>query len=32
VDKVLNNRVITVWSFGDGAWRMAAFQSTPLAG
>ncbi len=32
VDKVLNNRVIAVWRFGDGAWRMVAFQSTPMAG
>ncbi len=28
--KVLRNRVITVWSKADGAWRMVAFQSTPL--
>jgi hypothetical protein len=32
VDKRLNNRVITVWCHGDGAWRLAAFQSTPMAG
>ena len=29
--KRLNNRVITVWARSDGHWRMAAFQSTPLA-
>jgi hypothetical protein len=32
VAKTLNNRVITVWVRGNGTWRMAAFQSTPLAG
>lgn len=31
-EKRLDNRVITVWVKGDGQWRMAAFQSTPLAG
>lgn len=31
VDKRLNNRVITVWSETGGAWRLVAFQSTPLA-
>ena len=32
VVKELRNRVITVWSRTGGAWRMVAFQSTPLAG
>lgn len=32
VDKRLDNRVITVWALGGGAWRLVAFQSTPLAG
>jgi len=32
LDKRLDNRVITVWCKGDGAWRLVAFQSTPLAG
>jgi hypothetical protein len=31
VDKRLNNRVITVWCRSAGAWRLIAFQSTPLA-
>lgn len=31
-DKRLNNRVITVWSRSGGAWRLVAFQSTPMAG
>lgn len=31
VDKRLNNRVIAVWSRSDGAWRLLAFQSTPIA-
>lgn len=32
VDKVLNNRVTTVWSAaGDGDWRLVTFQSTPIA-
>jgi hypothetical protein len=30
VDKRLNNRVITVWCRSGDAWRLAAFQSTPL--
>lgn len=30
--KQLNNRVITVWSHSQGAWRLLAFQSTPIAG
>ena len=30
--KQLNNRVMTVWSRGSGAWRLLAFQSTPIAG
>ena len=32
VVKQLRNRVITVWGRSGGAWRMIAFQSTPLAG
>ena len=32
VDKRLVNRVITVWSKSNGAWRMVAFQSTTMAG
>ncbi|MCB2060538.1 MAG: nuclear transport factor 2 family protein [Novosphingobium sp.] len=32
VAKQLRNRVMTVWSRTDDAWRMVAFQSTPLAG
>jgi hypothetical protein len=32
VDKQLNNRVIAVWCRSGGAWRLLAFQSTPLAG
>jgi ketosteroid isomerase-like protein len=32
VDKTLNNRVMTVWRLSDGVWRMAGFQSTPMAG
>jgi ketosteroid isomerase-like protein len=31
-DKRLNNRVMTVWRKSDGAWRLLAFQSTPIAG
>lgn len=31
-DKRLNNRVMTVWRRGNGAWRLLAFQSTPIAG
>jgi hypothetical protein len=31
VDKRLENRVITVWGRQGGAWRLIAFQSTPLA-
>jgi methylaspartate ammonia-lyase len=31
-DKRLNNRVISVWCQSGGAWRLVAFQSTPLAG
>jgi hypothetical protein len=31
VDKRLGNRVITVWCCSAGAWRLVAFQSTPLA-
>ena len=30
--KQLNNRVMTIWSREDGAWRLLAFQSTPIAG
>ena len=30
--KQLNNRVMTVWSREHGAWRLLAFQSTPIAG
>jgi hypothetical protein len=30
--KQLNNRVMTVWSHTQGAWRLLAFQSTPIAG
>jgi hypothetical protein len=30
-DKRLDNRVITVWRESGGAWRLVAFQSTPLA-
>ena len=32
VAKQLTNRVLTAWSKADGAWRLVAFQSTPLAG
>ncbi len=32
VAKRLNNQVITVWGRDDAAWRLIAFQSTPLAG
>lgn len=32
VDKRLNNRVMTIWRRSDGAWRLLAFQSTPIAG
>ena len=32
VEKQLRNRVMTVWSRQDGAWRLLAFQSTPIAG
>ena len=28
--KRLDNRVISAWSLADGAWRVVAFQSTPL--
>jgi hypothetical protein len=31
IDKRLSNRVITVWCRSAGAWRLVAFQSTPLA-
>lgn len=31
VEKTLANRVLAAWTLGDGAWRMIAFQSTPLA-
>lgn len=31
-DKRLNNRVMTVWRRSAGAWRLLAFQSTPIAG
>jgi hypothetical protein len=31
VDKRLSNQVITVWVRSEGAWRLVAFQSTPLA-
>lgn len=31
-EKRLNNRVMTVWTHLDGAWRLLAFQSTPIAG
>ncbi|MEY4161063.1 MAG: hypothetical protein RLZZ136_1684 [Pseudomonadota bacterium] len=31
IDKMLNNRVTTVWSKNDGLWQLVAFQSTPLA-
>lgn len=30
--KRLDNRVVTAWTQRDGAWRLVAFQSTPLAG
>lgn len=30
VDKTLENRVTTAWSNDSGAWRMVAFQSTPI--
>jgi len=29
--KRLHNRVIMAWSHNDGAWQLAAFQSTPMA-
>lgn len=29
-EKRLDNRVISAWSLADGAWRVVAFQSTPL--
>lgn len=32
VDRQLNNRVLTVWRSGNDAWRLLAFQSTPIAG
>jgi hypothetical protein len=32
VAKQLNNRVMTVWSRTQGAWRLLAFQSTPING
>ena len=28
--KRLDNRVISAWSLAEGAWRVVAFQSTPL--
>lgn len=30
VEKQLDNRVTTIWVLGGGAWRLLAFQSTPL--
>ena len=30
--KLLNNRVMTVWSRAGATWRLMAFQSTPIAG
>ena len=30
VEKRLDNRVLAAWALGDGAWRIVAFQSTPL--
>ena len=30
--KQLNNRVMTVWTREGGAWRLLAFQSTPIVG
>lgn len=32
VSKRLNNRVMAVWTQDGSRWRMAGFQSTPLAG
>ena len=32
VAKALRNRVTSVWGETDGAWRLIAFQSTPMAG
>jgi len=32
VAKELRNRVMSVWGKTDGAWRLIAFQSTPMAG
>ena len=31
IDKRLVNRVLAVWARTGGAWRMVAFQSTPMA-
>lgn len=30
VEKKLVNRVLQAWAYSGGAWRLAAFQSTPL--
>lgn len=30
VEKMLDNRVLTAWTHNGAAWRLAAFQSTPL--
>jgi Domain of unknown function (DUF4440) len=30
VEKRLDNRVLAAWARSDGAWRIVAFQSTPL--
>ena len=30
--KRLDNRVLTIWRQSQGAWRLLAFQSTPIAG
>ncbi|TVV76637.1 nuclear transport factor 2 family protein [Sphingomonas solaris] len=32
VEKRLDNRVLAGWAETDGAWRLVAFQSTPLKG
>ena len=32
IAKALRNRVMSVWGETDGAWRLIAFQSTPMAG
>ncbi len=29
-DRQLDNRVISAWALADGAWRLVAFQSTPV--